>query len=111
MTTKWLDTPDVIWLDTVAVVWKDIEFLSASLEQEAFDELVFDNVVSVTPSDTTILKVGYIFVGSTGFVKVLSAQNDKEVIFNVLTAGSWIKMRVKKVFLSSTTATDIVLSN
>lgn len=111
MATKWLDTVDCIWLDTADCIWKDVTFLSAALEQEDFDELIFDNVVSVTPSDTAILEAGYLFVGSTGFVKILSAQNDQEMIFNVLTAGSWIKMRIKKVFSSSTTATDIVLAN
>ncbi len=111
MTTRWLDTTEVIWLDTSAAEWKDIEYLSAALEQEDFDEIVFDNVVDVTPSDSTVLKTGYLFVGSTGIVSVLTAHNDKKVLFNVLTAGSWIKIRIKKVHLANTTATDIVLAN
>ena len=108
MTTKWLDTTAVVWLDTVECVWKDIEFLSAALEQEDFNEKIFDNVASVTPSDTTILKVGHIFVGSAGLVKVRSAHNKQDIILNVLTAGSWIRFRIDRVYLSSTVATDIV---
>jgi hypothetical protein len=111
MPTNWLDTTEVVWLDTDECVWKDVTFLSAALAKEAFDEEVFDNVADVTPSDSTVLEVGFLFVGSTGFVKVLSADNEQEMIFNVLTAGSWIKLRIKKVFLSSTTATDIVLAS
>ncbi len=108
MATKWLDTPAVVWLDTTACVWKDVDFLSASLAQEAFDEIVFDNVADVTPSDTTILKVGHVFVGSTGIIKVRSAHNKLDILLNVLTAGSWVKFRVDRVYSSSTAATDIV---
>ena len=108
---KWLDTTDVIWLDTVDCIWKDLELLSASLEQEDFNDLVFDNVASVTPADATILKTGYVFVGSTGTVKVRLVQNKVDIIFNVLTAGSWIKLRIDKVYSTNTAATDIVLAN
>ena len=111
MTTKWLDTIDVVWLDTADCVWRDIEFLFAALEQEDFNELVFDNVASVTPSDATVLKAGYVFVGSTGTIKVRLVQNKVDIIFNVLTAGSWIKLRVDKVYSANTTAIDIVIAN
>ncbi len=110
MTVNWLDTTDVIWLDTTDCVWRDVEFLSAALEQEDFDELVFDNVASVTPTDATVLKAGYVFVGSTGTVKVRLVQNKVDIIFNVLTAGSWIKLRVDKVYSANTSATDIVIA-
>ncbi len=111
MATTWLDTTAVIWYDTVACVWKDVTFLSGSLEKEDFNEKVFDNVADVTPSDTTILKAGYVYVGTTGFVKLRSVHNKQDIIFNVLTAGSWIGIRIDKVYTSSTTATDIVHAN
>lgn len=110
-TLSWLDTTDVIWLDTIDTLWTTRDILSASLELDSFDDLFFDNVVDVTPSDSTIIKAGYIFVGSTGQVKVRMAQNNVDVAFNVLTAGSWIKFRVNRVYSSGTGATDIVLAN
>lgn len=111
MSTRWLDTADVVWFDTVDCVWKDIELITASLEQENFDELTFDNVAAVTPSDTTVVKAGYIFVGEIGAVRVRLAQNKLDIVFNVLTAGSWIKLRIDMIHLANTTATDIVLAN
>ncbi len=108
--TNWLDTTDVIWFDTTDCVWKDIDFLSAALEQEDFDELTFDNVASVTPANGTILEAGYLYVGSTGIVKAQLVQNEAVITFNVLTAGSWIKLRVRRVYSDFTAATDIVIA-
>ncbi len=110
MSTRWLDTADVVWLDTVDCVWLDIELLVASLEQENFDELFFDTVAAVTPADV-VVNAGYIFVGTTGAVKVRLAGNKMDIVFNVLTAGSWIKLRVDKIYSENTSATDIVLAN
>lgn len=63
--------------------------------------------VAVTPSDTDNLKwPSVIYCGSTGLVRVTTAQGD-DTVFSVL-PGVVIPVQVIKVWATGTTATNLV---
>lgn len=63
---------------------------------------------AITPSDTASLgNFSVIYVGSSGNVRVLTAQGD-DVTFVGLSAGTVIPVQVIRVFATNTTATFLV---
>jgi hypothetical protein len=67
-----------------------------------------DNAAAVTPNDATDLTntARALYVGGTGNVKVDTAAGDT-VIFYSVPAGAIIPVRVKRVYSTGTTATNI----
>lgn len=64
--------------------------------------------VTIVPSDTVNLaQPSVIYVGVTGNVRVLTAQGN-DVIFVGANAGSVLPVQALRVFLTSTTATNLV---
>lgn len=64
---------------------------------------------AVTPSDTVDLtsEARALFVGTGGNVRVLTVGGDT-VTFNAVPAGTTLPVRVKRVYATSTTASNIV---
>ena len=84
----------------------------------AYQKLQAYRAAAVTPSDTaTIPNVAtqdgkgnngcLLYVGGAGDVKVTTAGGD-DVIFTGIPAGSFIPVQVLRVFVTGTTATNIV---
>ena len=68
----------------------------------------FDDAQGVTPSDTTELKyVRGLYIGGAGNVAV-TTDSGNVVTFSSVTAGTILKIGVKKVMATNTTATNIV---
>jgi hypothetical protein len=64
--------------------------------------------VAITPSNTVNLaNPAVIYVGSTGNVRVLTAQGDDVTFVNV-PAGAVLPVQVIRVYSTSTTATNLV---
>jgi len=64
--------------------------------------------VAITPSNTVNLaNPSVVYVGSTGNVRVLTAQGD-DVTFNNVPAGAVLPVQVIRVYATSTTATNLV---
>lgn len=64
--------------------------------------------VSITPSNTVNLaNPSVVYVGTTGNVRVLTAQGD-DVTFNNVPAGGVLPVQVIRVYSTSTTATNLV---
>jgi len=68
-----------------------------------------DNAAAVTPNDSTDLTntARAIYVGTGGDVKVTTAGGDT-VTFNDVQGGSILPVRIKRVFSTSTTASNMV---
>ena len=68
-----------------------------------------DNAAAVTPNDSSDLTntARALYVGGTGNVKVDTAAGDT-VTFSSVPAGAIIPVRVKRVYSTGTTATNIV---
>ena len=68
-------------------------------------------VEDVVPSDTTNLtQGGILYIGTAGDVKVDAIKSGTVVLKNV-PSGTWLNfLRVKRVYATGTTATDIVLA-
>ena len=66
----------------------------------------------VTPSDATILPVTRgLYVGGTGDLSVVMAEDQNTVIFSAVPAGTILPIQVTQVFATNTTATLIVALN
>lgn len=64
--------------------------------------------VVITPSNTVNLaNPSVVYVGTTGNVRVLTAQGD-DVTFNNVPAGGVLPVQVIRVYATSTTATNLV---
>lgn len=65
---------------------------------------------AVTPSDTDELAAVTrgIYVGTTGDLEVVMADDTAEVVFKAVPAGTLLPIRVKQVLDGNTTADDIV---
>lgn len=64
--------------------------------------------VTITPSNTVDLaNPSVVYVGSTGNVRVLTAQGDDVTFVNV-PAGAVLPVQVIRVYATSTTATNLV---
>ena len=68
---------------------------------------LFTHAAAVTPDDNTTLVAEALYVGGTGDVAVVTAE-DETVVFQSLPAGSYIWVACKKVKSTSTDATEIV---
>ena len=106
---EFTDTVDVVWQDTSEVLWEKAEMsLGGGLGLEDSDR-VYSNALSVTPDDSNDLtKSGLIYVGTGGNIKVDFINFGTVTILNV-PSGRFIQSRVKKVYATGTTASDLVV--
>lgn len=63
---------------------------------------------AVTKSDTTILNCRALYVGGTGDVAVVLANDSSAVTLTNVPAGTLLPIACKKVMSTNTTATDMV---
>lgn len=68
---------------------------------------LFVNAASVTPGDSSSHDFDALYVGGAGNLRVLT-EGDQDVTFAGVPAGTVLYLRVKRVFATSTTATNIV---
>lgn len=70
----------------------------------------FSKAVAVTPNDSTDLAATAeaLYVGGTGNAVLILADDSSAVTFVGIAAGSILRLRVKRVQSTSTTATSIV---
>lgn len=74
-----------------------------------YDVNNFDHAAVVTPSDSTDLpSPGILFVGGAGNVRV-DTIGGQTVTINGVTAGTTLRLLVKRVYSTSTTATNITV--
>lgn len=66
-----------------------------------------EDAAAVTPSDTTTFEPSVVYVGGDGNVKVTTAQGT-DITFNGMYAGGVIPVRVKRVWATDTTATNML---
>ena len=63
---------------------------------------------AVTPSDTTdLIDVSQLYIGVTGDVKVMLEQGGEAVVLKAHPVG-YCPLRVKRVYATGTTATNII---
>lgn len=80
-----------------------------SYERLLFDTHYPSSAAAVTPADGADLpKTGRIWVGGTGNVKVDTISGDT-VTFNSVPAGTILPVRVKRVYATGTTGTNMVV--
>ncbi len=78
------------------------------------DKLIFDTMFPsaaavVTPNDSSDLsKEGIVYVGGAGDVKVNTIAGNTVTFYGV-PAGSYVPVRVKRVYSTGTTATNMVV--
>ena len=79
---------------------------------KALTDAVVSKVVEVTPSDSEDLtnESTGVYVGGTGDIKVDLAGAGTEIVLKGIVAGVWHPLKVKKVYSTDTTATDILIS-
>ena len=66
------------------------------------------DAAAVTPSDTVnFAEPSVIFVGTTGAVRVLTAQGS-DVTFGAVPGGTVVPLQVLRVFASGTSATNLI---
>lgn len=63
---------------------------------------------SITPSDSTILQPGSLYIGTGGNVKVKLVSGSILTFVNVQD-GSWLPIKVIMVYSTDTTASDILI--
>ncbi len=98
------NTSDVVWFNTSDVYWAR-ELHSQLNFLEIAD---YDNVVSISADDSNDLAdSGVLYIGTGGNVKA-DIVNVGTVTFLNVPNGTWIYVRVKKVYATGTTASDIV---
>lgn len=67
-----------------------------------------DHAFSVTPSNTVDLaQISVVYVGTKGNLKVLPAMGSA-VTFTAVNSGTLLPFKIKRVFASGTTCTNIV---
>ncbi len=94
----WFNTPNVFWIGSVQ---SQLNFLEVSS---------FDSVVGISADDSNDLAdSGVLFIGTGGNVKA-DIINVGTVTFLNVPNGTWIYVRVKKVYATGTTASDIVVA-
>ncbi len=108
------DTSDMIFTDTSDMLFTDLcgDTLSPNFMRSMRMPIEYESILEdVTPSDAdNLTNFGMLYVGTAGDVKVTSIKGDTVTLKNVQ-SGSWLNFcRVKKVFDTGTTATDIVLA-
>ncbi len=79
------------------------------MEKTIFDMMFPSAAAVVTPNDGTDLSTaGIIYVGGSGDVKVDTLAGDTVTFYGV-PAGSYVPVRVKRVYSTGTTATNMVV--
>lgn len=63
---------------------------------------------TVVPSDSTVVACSALYVGTTGDVAILAADDSAAVTFSSVPAGSIIPVACQKVMSTNTTASNIV---
>jgi len=84
---------------------------SSNIESQTTGQVLpASNAMVVTPSDTLDFDVILrgLYVGVAGNVNVLLAKDSSPVVLVGVPAGSLLPLRVKRVFATSTTATNLV---
>lgn len=71
---------------------------------------VSDNAHLITPSDATDLAVASraLYVGTGGDIQLELTESAAPIVFKNVQTGSVLPLRVKRVYASLTTATDLV---
>ena len=64
---------------------------------------------AVTPSDTTILQPGSLYVGTGGTLVVMLADDSSAVTLTNVPDGSFIPLLIKRVYDTTTDASDILI--
>lgn len=64
---------------------------------------------AVTPSNTTVLEAGTLFIGSGGNVEVVLVGDSTPIVFNNVADGTFLPMLVKMVYTTNTTASNILI--
>jgi len=64
---------------------------------------------AVTPSDTTVLTEGSLFVGTGGDIKVKLVGSATALIYKNIQSGTFLPLWVDMVYTTDTTATDIII--
>lgn len=97
----------IVWKDIPSVAWVSVALAGLGLGIE--DINAFDNVADVSPHDTNNLtKGGIIFIGTGGNIKVDMIGVGTVTFLNVPN-GRFISGRVKRVYSTGTTASDIIV--
>lgn len=66
-----------------------------------------EDAAAVTPSDSATFESSVIYVGGDGNVRVTTAQGT-DITFSGMFAGGVVPVRVKRVWATGTTATNIL---
>lgn len=62
---------------------------------------------AITPDNAGVLRATALYVGGVGDLRVLTEDGD-DVVFKAVPAGSFVPVRVSRVYATNTTATSIV---
>jgi hypothetical protein len=83
--------------------------MAYSPDKSIIQLITIENVFDITKSDDDDLAFNTIaiYLGVSGDLRILDI-NDNEVILKSLVAGIWHPIRIKKVFSTNTSASDIV---
>ena len=104
---EFTDTTDVLWFDTSDVVWEKAVLAGEGLGLDSIK--AFDNVLDITPDNSNNLtKSGLVYIGTGGDIKVDLIQFGTVTFLNV-PSGTFIQSRVKKVYATGTTASDLIV--
>jgi hypothetical protein len=71
------------------------------------NNIVASSAVAVSPSDTGEIRALALYVGTTGNLRVLTANGD-DVTFPNVPSGFLLPLEVRRVYSTSTTASNIV---
>ncbi len=97
---KWILRRGLVPASIILIMRRD----SMAIEREG-------NIAAVTPSDTADLpNSGILYVGGAGNVKVTAINGGTAILLGI-PAGTWVdRIRVKRVFSTSTSATSIIVA-
>lgn len=70
--------------------------------------MVAKKAEAVSPSDTTELSAGSLYIGGAGDVVVILEDDDTPVTYTGVNAGTFMPISVRRV-MAATSATDIVI--
>lgn len=62
---------------------------------------------NVTPSDTVILSPGSLYVGTGGNINVVLVNDSSPILFTNVQDGTFMPIKVKQIYSTDTTASDI----
>jgi hypothetical protein len=83
--------------------------MAYSPDKSIIQLITIENVFNITKNDSADLTFNTIaiYLGVSGDLRILDINNN-EVILKSLVAGIWHPIRIKKVFSTNTSASDIV---